>query len=253
MRTRTRSARCLTGRDGPVSDVLYRGCTVPSRLPHIEAAVKYILKKMGMDVPDMEGEVCCMEPVGLRPMNLNAWKGSAAIIAGKAEGRRIISICDGCTISLDTASEHTGAEVTGFLELLHERIGDIRKEAVRKSGLRLAVFPGCHCEAVCERHGSSAVGMLSEIVSAVGATPLGTGENMCCGGGVSGVNDDLSKKIRDEAVSSFAGSGADAVVTSCPFCYVQFDTVARFRTYHIAEIVATAMGWDADVSQYHRA
>ncbi len=247
-----RSARFWTGRDGPVSDVLYRGCTVPSRLPHIEAAVKYVLKKLGMDVPDMDSEVCCMEPVGLRPMNPDVWKAAAAIIAGKAEGRRIISICDGCTISLDSASKYTGAEVVGFLELLQERIGDVRKEVVRSSGLKLAVFPGCHCEAVCEGHGLSAVGILSDIVSATGAIPLGTEENMCCGGGVSGVNEDLSKRIRDEAVSSFAESGADAVVTSCPFCYVQFDTVARFRTYHVAEIVATAMGWDADVSQYHR-
>ena len=100
-----RSARFWTGRDGPVSDVLYRGCTVPSRLPHIEAAVKYVLKKLGMDVPDMDSEVCCMEPVGLRPMNPDVWKAAAAIIAGKAEVRRIISICDYCTKSLNSETK----------------------------------------------------------------------------------------------------------------------------------------------------
>lgn len=245
--------RYLTRRDGTMSDVLYRGCTVQSRLPHIEAAAKYILEKIGADVPDMDGEICCMEPVGLRPMSLNAWKGAAAIIAEKASGRRIVSICDGCTISLDSASDHTGAEVIGFPELLHERIDDIRRGSFRKSGLRLAIFPGCHCEAVCEGHGSSAVDILSEIVSAAGAFPIRVRENMCCGGGVSGVNEPLSQKIREEAVRVFAESGADAVVTSCPFCFVQFDSVARFRTYHVAEVVAAAMGWDADISPYHRA
>lgn len=246
-------AGCSTERGGPMSDVLYRGCTVQSRLPHIEAAVKYILERIGADVPDMENEVCCMEPVGLRPMSLSAWRGAADIIAEKAAGRRIVSICDGCTISLDSASEHTGSEIIGLPELLHERIDDIRRGTVRKSGLRLAVFPGCYCEAVCERHGSSAVGILSEIVSAAGASPIRVKDNMCCGGGVSGVNVPLSQRIREEAVRAFAESGADAVVTSCPFCFVQFDSVARFRTYHVAEIVAAAMGWDADTSQYHRA
>ena len=253
MRMRTLCAGCLTERGGPMTDILYRGCTVPSRLPHIEAAVKYVLEKIGANVPDMENEVCCMEPVGLRPMSLEAWKGAAAIIAGKAAGRRIVSICDGCTISLDSASWHTGSEVIGFMELLHERIDDIRREVMLESGLKLALFPGCHCEAVCERHGSSAVGILSDIVSAAGAIPVRVKDSMCCGGGVSGVNDELSKKIREEAVNVFAESGVDAVVTSCPFCFVQFDSVARFRTYHVAEIVATAMGWGADASSYHRA
>lgn len=236
-----------------MTDILYRGCTVPFRLPHIEAAVKYVLEKIGANIPYMENEVCCMEPVGLRPISLEAWKGAAAIIAGKAAGRRIVSICDGCTISLDSASQSTGFDVIGFLELLYERIDDIRREVMRESGLKLAIFPGCHCEAVCERHGSSAVGILSDIISATGAIPVRVKSSMCCGGGVSGVNDALSKKIREEAVNAFAESGADAAVTSCPFCFIQFDSVARFRIYHVAEIVAAAMGWSQDVSSYHRA
>ena len=96
-----------------MSDVLYRGCTVQSRLPHIEAAVKYILERIGADVPDMENEVCCMEPVGLRPMSLSAWRGAADIIAEKAAGRRIVSICDGCR-SLWILHLNIGSEIIGL-------------------------------------------------------------------------------------------------------------------------------------------
>lgn len=236
-----------------MADILYRGCTVPLRLPHIEAAVRYVIGRMGADLPDMEGEVCCMEPVGLRPLSLGAWEGATSIISSKADGRRIVSICDGCTISLDAASGRTGTEAVGLLEFLHENMEAVKSNIVRRLDLKLALFPGCHCEAVCGRHGLHAERMLSEVVSMTGAVPLRAGSGMCCGGGVSGVNDPLSEKIRNEAVESFRRSGADAVVTSCPFCYLQFDTVARFRTYHAAEILAAAMGWDVDTSPYHRA
>ena len=33
---------------------------------------------------------------------------------------------------------------------------------------------------------------------------------------------------------------------------MQFDMVARYRTYSIVELTAKAMGWDADTEIFHR-
>lgn len=238
-----------------MNGVLYRGCTVPVRLPFIESAARFILDRLDIALDDMEGETCCMDPVGLRSVSTDGWLGIAGRIHSVADGREIVTLCDGCTLSLSDAAGRTAgtvSDVTGFLELMHRNIGAVRDCTVSGMGLRMAVFPGCHCESACHRKGLDASSLMSDLLGAAGCTPLLPDADLCCGGGVSMIDDALSGSILDESVDSFRRTGADAVCTSCPFCFMRFDTVARYRTYHIAEVVAASMGWGTDTSVYHR-
>ena len=143
-------------------------------------------------------------------------------------------------------------DVIGFLEVIYENLSSIKSKVTSPIGISLAVFPGCHCESLMSSKGRDANKMMSEIVEAIGGKALTPSENLCCGGGVSSIDDNLAKAILNESVESFKATGASAVVTSCPFCFMQFDMVARYRTYSIVELTAKAMGWDADTEQFHR-
>lgn len=236
-----------------MSDSLYRGCSVPARLPFIEAAAKFIISKLGLEIEDMGEMPCCMEPVGLRSLDHDSWSDVSSFICSKAKGR-LITLCDGCTVSLAGSVKEKGSDldVVGFLEVIHENLDPIKKAIVSPIDLHLAVFPGCHCESLMSSKGKDANRMMSDIVEAIGGKASVPSENLCCGGGVSSIDDELAKAILNESVESFKATGASAVVTSCPFCFMQFDMVARFRTYSIIELTAKAMGWDADTEKFHR-
>ena len=92
--------------------------------------------------------------------------------------------------------------------------------------------------------------MMESVLKAIGMQPLQVKRDLCCGGGATGIDQELDAKILNEAIDSFKATGAECVVTSCPFCFLRFDMAAKYKTYHIAEIVATAMGFE-DTTKYH--
>ena len=236
-----------------MSDSLYKGCTIPARLPFIEAAAKFIIGKLGLDIGDMGERPCCMEPVGLRSLDHDSWLDISSYICSRSEGR-LITLCDGCSVSLMGAVREKGMDldIIGFLEVIHQNLDEIKKKVVSPIGMKLAVFPGCHCESILSSKGMDANQVMADVVKAIGGTPVFPAKNLCCGGGVSSIDDDIAKAILNESVDSFRSTGASAVVTSCPFCFMQFDMVARYRTYSIVELTAKAMGWDADTERFHR-
>jgi len=239
-----------------MSDVLFPGCTIQSRLPFIESAFRFIVKELGKEIEELHGSTCCMEPVGLRSVSQDAWLSVNARLHSIASGRRIVTLCEGCNLSLSESSEilkenKAVSDVAGSLQFLHENLDVIKKKIKSPMKMKAAVFPGCHCEYVCSKKGTFAMRMMMDVLNAVGSDPVRpAAQNLCCGGGVTGIDPELDKRILSETVSSFKAAGADAAVTACPFCFMRFDMGAKFRTYHIAEVVAIALGYD-DTTKYH--
>ena len=250
--------------------VLYPGCLIQSRLPFLEAAAKFILDKLNVKADDMQGFTCCMEPVGLRSLGPETWACAGARIHSVASGRNILTLCDGCGMSLSEAADEISknpenvekvmkeigrtvkiSEVTSMLEFLHNNLSKIKDNLVTEIDFNLAVFPGCHCESVCGSRGLSAKGMMSDIVKALGGNPIVLRENLCCGGGLAGVEPEIEKKVMHESISLIRNADAIAVVTSCPFCFLQFDMIGRQTTLHITELVASGMGWQEDAHRHH--
>lgn len=226
----------------------YKGCLVPMRLPFIEAASKFVLEKIGVDVKDVNDAPCCMDAMGLRGLKEDSWKSFMDDIVSKSDNDEIMTLCGGCSMSLSKY----GVASKNFIEVVYENIDKVKSCIVKPNELKLAVFPGCHCEIICKEHGVDAYDVISELLKMTGSEPLIPEMNLCCGGGVSGIDDALAKDIMSESVNSFKVTGASAVCVSCPFCFMQFDMFARYRTYHIAEILASSMGWTVDVEKYHR-
>ena len=235
-----------------MTDLLFSGCTIQSRFPFIEAAFRYIAEKLNIDIEDLPGATCCMEPVGLRSMSNQAWLSVNQRMHSSASGKSIITLCEGCNLSLSESGDmiNSTSEVSGTLQFLFKNLEKIKQNIQVRNENKMAMFPGCHCEYVCSEKGSSAIDMMESVLKAIGSESLPVKRDLCCGGGVTTIDPELDSKILNEAIDSFKATGAECVVTSCPFCFLRFDMVAKYKTYHLAEIVAMAMGFE-DTTKYH--
>ncbi len=251
---------------------LFPGCTVSSRLPYIEAAVRYIADRLDIRISGTE-TMCCFEPTGLRSMDPDMWRSVGAIVHSRNDKEDLVTLCEGCNISLTLAKERLVteegmsdaerrlsllgmdpgiAEINGLLEFLYnsvEGIKELSEVSIEGTGV---VFPGCHGEYSYKTRGNKASDMMSEVLDAIGCSNKTIDKPICCGGGLQGVHDDIANNILQDAVGQFKEAGADFAVVSCVFCFRRLDIAAKFPVMHISELVARAMGWNMDVSKYHR-
>lgn len=251
---------------------LFPGCTVTSRLPFVESAVRYIAEHLDIEISGTE-TMCCFEPTGLRSMDPDMWKSVGSIVHSRNNGENLVTLCEGCNISLtlskDILTTEEGmsdaqrrlskvgmnagiADINGLLEFLYNNIDGIKKLIKVPVEGKGVVFPGCHGEYAYKTRDHKASDMMSEILNAIECPNIVINKPMCCGGGLQGVHDDIANNILQDAVGQFKEAGADFAVVSCVFCFRRLDIAAKFPVIHISEIVARAMGWNIDVSKYHR-
>jgi len=263
---------------------LFSGCLISTRLPFLEASSRFVLDRLGIAYEDLPGATCCVEPIGLRTMAHDTWLASAARLLAIAEeaDRNILTLCNGCYMSLREASHaledralrakvnevlrsigreyHGGTEVHHLPGVLSEREKEIRASVVRPMDIPLVSHPGCHMlrpSGVLELDTSFRPEVVDRIASWTGARMV-RGEDWpsCCGGGLSGIDEELSTRLLSGPARSYQASGARAVLTPCPFCFVQFDIKQRggLPVLFLAELVALSMGAAPERigMQYHR-
>ena len=263
---------------------LFTGCLIPTRLPFLEASSRFVLDRLGVDYQDLPDATCCVEPIGLRTMAKDTWLVTAARMLAIAEegGRGILTLCNGCFMSLKEAAHQledgaVRAEVNRTLEAIGKRYGggvevhhltgfllehedDIRAAVVRPlDGLKLASHPGCHMirpSEVLKVDRSYRPEVLDRVAGWTKAEVV-AGEEWpkCCGGGLGGVDEALSARLLASSAERFKPSGSAAVLTPCPFCFVQFDLKQKdLPVLYLAELVALAMGAAPEKigMQYHR-
>ncbi len=259
---------------------LYTGCLIPTRLPHLERASTFVLDALGVDYERMPGQTCCVEPIGLRSLGVEAWMVGAARILAMAErdGRDLLTLCNGCYMSLSQARMllmdlDERARVNRVLEPIDlEYGGDVNvwnvaefvhamgkrkfKDTVRSPQRRqVALHPGCHMTEAPIMDGFDALSILEDILTWCGAEVVCWGEGMCCGGGLSGVDDRISKAVMDATLTTYRDSGAGTVITPCPFCFIQFDVRGRsLPALFLTQLMALALGADEEAIglRYHR-
>jgi heterodisulfide reductase subunit B len=264
---------------------LYKGCLIPTRLPYLERASIDALDHMGIIHDPLPDATCCVEPIGLRTMAMDTWKVGAARMMAIAErdGRDIISLCNGCFMSFKEA-EHLlndgterdrvneilsdmGLEYRGRTRVRHlvEIARDMGRDRLSSlvtdppKDLRIAVHPGCHLIRPSEILGvdsSFAPRALSDVAEWLGGSVVHSPDwPGCCGGGLAGIDDQISDRILEETVGEFREAGAEQILTPCPFCFVQFDVRQRngIPVLYLGELMSIAFGQDREnLLRHHR-
>ena len=242
----------------PAPVLLFVGCTMASSQALSGRARKaaQILQKAGVDFAVLgKDEPCCgsvQKRIGdpdlagaMMEENISLFNGLGC--------KTIVTLCAGCTSMLK--KEYAGAEkklepaVVHIVELLPRLLKENKLALKKNLSLRAVYHDPCHLGRYLGIYDQP-----REIISSVpGVTLLeraATKENtICCGAGggmrifESGA---LAEKIGRAAVEAAAGTGAEALVTACPFCEMNLDTAAKnsnsaIRIYDIIDLVHDAM------------
>ncbi|MCR8453727.1 MAG: CoB--CoM heterodisulfide reductase iron-sulfur subunit B family protein [Crenarchaeota archaeon] len=233
--------------------ILYQGCAVWTSQYQYEISARKILDFFGIDYIDFPEQQCCGKPLAC--VNMNTWLVLAARIMAIAEreGRDIITLCNGCYLSLNEAKKiimeshdefslinsilsKENLKFTGFVKIKHivkvisEDIGlkrIIENSRLKLDGLKLAIHYGCHVlrpkEFSVDKNPEDP-SIIEDILSSLGAScPYYSEKFDCCMALLANVDVENADLIRGKKLLAIKRRGFDALVTICPLCQQSYE------------------------------
>jgi Fe-S oxidoreductase len=223
----------------PAPVLLFIGCTMASSQALSERAQKaaQILLKAGVDFAILgKDEPCCgsvQKKIGDFEL-AHAMREENIGLFNRLGCTTIVTVCAGCSSMLkkEYGDAHIKLEpkVVHIVELLPKLIKEKQLALKKMASLRAAYHDPCHL--------GRYLGIYEEPREVLNALPgvtllerTATRENtICCGAG-GGMrvfeSGELAERIGRAAVDSAAETGAEALVTACPFCEMNLDAAAR--------------------------
>ncbi len=232
---------------------LFLGCLIPARELSYEISVRKVLPALGLELVDMKGANCCA-PFSIQSLDYASWMALAArnLCIAEEMGLDILALCNDCYESLlmvdtilkkkskvknqvnkvlsEVGKEYKGTtDVKHLIDVLYDDVGvDKIKNAVSEpfTGLKVGTQPGCHLTKPKRLHFETirGFGALDELVTATGAETVDYhGKEMCCGGPLRGIDDELAKQVARQKLIHLKNVGAQCIITVCPFCYLELD------------------------------
>ena len=241
------------------------------------------MPELGVELVDMKGSNCCA-PFSIQSVDYDSWLALAArdLCIAEEMGMDIMTLCNDCYESLlmvnnllkknpelrdrannilsEVGKEFKGkVDVKNLVDVLYGDVGiDKVKNAIKEpfDGLKVGAQPGCHLTKPKRIHFELLRGFneLDALVNATGAESVPyERKEMCCGGPLRDINDDLSRSISRDKLRALKDAEVQAAVTVCPFCFLQLDLgqleVKRhfneeynLPVVHFIELLRMAMG-----------
>ena len=231
----------------------FLGCLIPARELSYEVSVRKTMPELGVELVDMKAANCCA-PFSIQSVDYDSWLALAArdLCIAEEMGLDIMTLCNDCYESLlmvnnllkknpelkdrannilsEVDKEFKGKiDVKNLVDVLHGDVGiDKVKNAIKEpfNGLKVGAQPGCHLTKPKRIHFELLRGFneLDALVQATGAESVPyERKEMCCGGPLRDINDDLSRSISREKLRALKDAEVQAAVTVCPFCFLQLD------------------------------
>ena len=240
----------------------FPGCNMPAIRPDVEKAIRLSMPKLGVELEEMEGYVCCPAYGTFHSSDEDAtlavsgWNLSIA----EQKGLDVLVECGSCYSSLrmgksllqdperkariDALLEKGGKKYDGqstvrhMIEVLYNDVGVEKiREAVKKplQGVEAIIQYPCHTVYPSDIVGFDPIGgkpfMLGELVEALGATVKHYScEYQCCGGAggfhrSSAIEAAAFAKRKLDAIKE--ETKAQLIVVSCITCLMFLDTVQK--------------------------
>jgi heterodisulfide reductase subunit B len=261
----------------------FLGCLIPARELSYEVSVRKTMPELGVELVDMKAANCCA-PFSIQSVDYDSWLALAArdLCIAEEMGMDIMTLCNDCYESLlmvnnllkknpelkdrannilsEVGKEFKGkVDVKNLVDVLYGDVGiDKVKNAIKEpfDGLKVGAQPGCHLTKPKRIHFELLRGFneLDALVNATGAESVPyERKEMCCGGPLRDINDDLSRSISRDKLRALKDAEVQAAVTVCPFCFLQLDLgqleVKRhfneeynLPVVHFIELLRMAMG-----------
>jgi glycolate oxidase iron-sulfur subunit len=223
---------------------LFTGCSTNYVFPYVGASLINVLVHLGYEVVLPKGEVCCGAPFSSLGMEEEATElaGKNFDVFGKLNAEAIISLCPTCVLSLKVRyPKLIGKELSNVMDIstfLSLKLDASQLSQVRSLG-SVTYHDPCHMI-----HSLGIAKEPRELIRGTGVNLIEAGQQSCCGfGGVFSLcHKDISRNLMDRSAGVYAGTGADAVITSCPGCMLQLGTGMKNRpVLHIIELLEEAI------------
>ena len=139
---------------------LFSGCTVAYKIPHLEAATRYVMAALDIDPVDLPFS-CCPDPSGVHAYSAELWYTLAARNLALAEKHSldIVTLCNGCYATLKHCRELLNSD-SRLKKRINERLAIRRPPlyggkpgfsflptALRAGRIRQAAAAGCQAAA----------------------------------------------------------------------------------------------------------
>ena len=209
-----------------LSRLLWIGCTSSYRTTEIARATVSILRKLDVDYTYLGVDEGCCGSVLLRAGFRDTAERTAADVYEKLkkhEVSEIVTPCAGCyrTFRLDYPEilEEWPFSIMHISQLLHEKL---KRDMLKPVELKVTYHDPCHLGRHCGVYDEPRA-VLEMIPGVELVEPKWTREKaLCCGagGGVRSAYPELALAAAQELLEKYLmPTGAEAVVSSCPFCY----------------------------------
>jgi len=236
----------------------FPGCTVQADQIGYEASVRAIMPKLGIELVEMEGALCCGYPP-YSSVSEAMWFYSSARNMAIAEdiGLPLFTLCNGCHLSF-TETKHAlerdadmktrineklaseglnykgKTELLHIFELLHDKLGKDKIEGTIEkplTGLRFGAHPGCHAirpSRLGRPDDAENPKKLDDLINWTGAQAVEyPGKIDCCGSSLASANGKTVMEIAGDKLKTVKSLGLNGLVTTCPFCFKVYDNRQR--------------------------
>ncbi|MDD2644142.1 MAG: heterodisulfide reductase-related iron-sulfur binding cluster [Methanobacteriaceae archaeon] len=221
----------------------YKGCTASEKIPEIADATEYILKKAGIKYHTLENEPCCgsvLLRTGFHDAAIQQMKENINFLKDY-QNETILTSCAGCykTLKNDYKEKlNTEFNVIHISQLLNQLIKE-GKISPEKNDIKVTYHDPCH---LC-RHAGESEAPREVIKSSADLVEMkhNREDALCCGsgGGVKSAYNDMSNEIAKNRMKEAEESGAELLVTACPFCKLNLNDNSDMEVLDLSEFICT--------------
>ena len=194
--------------------IYFRGCTAREKETSIDDATEELLKLAGVEYRVLDDEKCCgsvLLRTGFIEEAMEQIQKNTEVLSDEL----ILTSCAGCYKTLK--QDYDNLDVIHISQFLSQLI-DENKLNFHKKDLDVTYHDSCHLGRHCNifdepRNVISKLANLIEMEN--------NHENsLCCGagGGVKSAYPEIASQMADSRISQAIDTGADLLVTPCPFC-----------------------------------
>ncbi len=198
----------------------FKGCTAREKLNSISKATMRILKAAKIDYETLEDEKCCgsvLLRTGFLDDAIEQMKGNLTDF----EGKTIVTSCSGCYKTLkEDYKKYLGVDlkVIHISQLLEQLIRENRIDLKHNGDLKVTYHDSCHLGRHAGEYEAprNVIKTISDLVEMENIKE----KSRCCGsgGGVKSAYGDLSNSIANLRIKEAEETGADLLISACPFC-----------------------------------
>lgn len=261
----------------------FPGCSADSTGIAYTESTKYVADKIGLELVEINDWCCCGTSAARmtdEDLSYALPARSLALSERQNPGLDVVAPCTGCYSSLKRTvhwarqDEENRKHVSDLIDMDYQATADVKSlleimveqdmvdtvvEHLGKTlgGMKLACYYGCtqvRPAEVCDFDDVENPMTMEHLLDSCGAECVDWSfKTECCGASNHVVSPEIARKAVERIFRNAKASGADAIVTSCPLCWLNLDmredqinremgTDYHLPVYYFTELLALAMG-----------